>query len=151
MKLTPKYYKISKTKDFIKNKDLFIFYNGIHQKSTDWIKTEQGLKIKNLSYYKIFNTTTKIVIQESIYKNISSLINNLTFFIKPKNDTNLVLSKKLLFNLELFSFLAIKINSKVYSLHQVRHLNSFDYYDNKLLLYQFKLTNIKTCLKRKDS
>ena len=98
MKLSFKKYKILKIKNYIKTNNLFIFFNGIHQNSTNWIKTEQGLKSRHLSYYKIFNKTSKIIFKKSIYKNTKSLINGLTFFIKPEIRSSI--SKKLLLNLD---------------------------------------------------
>lgn len=145
MKLTLKEYKILKTKNYIKNNNLFVFFNGIHQNSTNWIKTEQGLKSQHLYHYKIFNKTSKIIFKKSIYKNTESLINSLTFFIAPNK--KLTISKKLLLNLDLLTPLAFKVNQNIYSLNQIKYNNSLIYSNNKLLFYQFNVTNIKACLK----
>ena len=70
-------------------------------------------------------------------------ISSVTFFIKPRI-LNTFLSKKNLFNLDIFVFLALKLNNKIYSSTQVKYINSFNYCENKLLLFQFNLTNIKS-------
>lgn len=146
MELTLKNYKIIKTKNYIKTNDLFFFFNSINQNSTDGTKTEQELKKLNLSYSKIFNKTSKNLLKNSVYQNIEPLVNGLTVFIKPenKNNQNLNISKKKLLNLDSFVFLALKMNKNIYSLNQVKYLNSLKYSESKLLLYQFKLTNIKS-------
>lgn len=145
MELTLKDYKILKTKKYIRNNDLFFFFNGINQNSIDGTKTEQELKKLNLSYFKIFNKTSKNLFKNSVYQNIEPLINGLTILIKSnsENSKNLTITKKKLLNLESFAFLAIKMNKNIYSLNQVKYANSLKYQESKLLLYQFKLTNIK--------
>jgi hypothetical protein len=52
------------------------------------------------------------------------------------------------FELLLFTLLAIKLNNKVYSTSQVKNTFSLNYKDNKLLFYQFGLTNMKIFLKK---
>ena len=143
MKFTSKDYKTIKTKNYLKTNNLFFFFSGINQNSSNWIKTEQGLKTTNFNYYKVFNKTSTKTFKNSIYKNIEPAINSITFFIKPTLNS-VLLSKKMLVNLETFVFLAVKINNKIYSLEQVKYANSLDYYDNKLLLYQFCVTSVKS-------
>lgn len=147
MELNLREYNISKTKEYIKTNNLFVFFNGIHQNSVNWIKTEQRLKNQQLSHYKIFNQTSKIILKKSIYKNTESLISSLTFFINPIQESRFRASKKLLLNVELFTFLALKMNQSIYSLHQIEHSNSLVYVNTKLLFYQFNITNIKASLK----
>ena len=133
MKFTSKDYKTIKTKNYLKTNNLFFFFSGINQNSSNWIKTEQGLKTTNFNYYKVFNKTSTKTFKNSIYKNIEPAINSITFFIKPTLNS-VLLSKKMLVNLETFVFLAVKINNKIYSLEQVKYANSLDYYDNKQIV-----------------
>ena len=148
MKFTSKDYKILKVKTYLKTNTLFFFFSGINQNSSNWIKTEQELKNINLNYYKVFNKTSTKTFKNSIYKNTEPTITSNTFFIKPTTNKKL-LTKKRLLNIETFVFLAIKINNKVYSLNQLKYINSFKYYENILLLYQFGITNIKSNLVNK--
>jgi len=143
MKFTSKYYKTTKTKNYLKTNNLFFFFSGINQNSSNWIKTEQGLKNINFDYYKVFNKISTKAFKNSIYKNIEPTINSTTFFIKPTFN-NVSLSKKVLLNLEPFVFLTAKMNNKIYSFEQIKHVNSLDYQSNKLLLYQFCVTGIKS-------
>jgi hypothetical protein len=39
--------------------------------------------------------------------------------------------------------LAVKFNNKVYSVAQLKSMNSLNYCENKLLIYQFGITNLK--------
>ena len=142
MKLTSKDYKILKTKIYLKS-EFFAFYNGIHQNSTEWSKTEQELKKKKIIYYKICNQTTKTLSKQSIYKTTNFLLNGLTFFFKPYQ----VFHIKSLNQLSLFKLLAIKINKNILSFNQIKQSYSFNYYSNALLLYQFKLVNVKIYLR----
>ena len=143
MEFTSKEYKTFKIKNYLKNDKNFFFFNGINQNYSNWVKTEQSLKNINLSYYKILNKTSNKTFQNSIYKNMRFSINSVTFFIKPII-LNPLLSKKILFNLDIFVFLAFKLNNKIYSSTQVKYTNSFNYCENKLLLFQFNLINIKS-------
>jgi hypothetical protein len=145
MKFTSKNYKIIKTKSYLKTNNLFFIFSGINQNSSNWIKTEQELKKINFNYYKIFNKTSTKIFKNSIYKNIAHTINSITFFIKPTLNNKLI-KKKVLFNMETFFFLAFKMNNKIYSSNQLKHVNSLNYYENKLLLYQFGITHIKSYL-----
>jgi hypothetical protein len=145
MKFTLKDYKITKTKNYLKTNNLFFIYSGINQNSSNWIKIEQELKKINLNYYKIFNKTSTNIFKKSIYKNITPVINSVTFFIKPTLKNNLI-KKKMLLNIETFFFLALKMNTKIYSPNQLKYVNSLTYYENKLLLYQFGVTHIKSYL-----
>jgi hypothetical protein len=142
MKLTPKNYKTIKTKNYLKKNNLFFFFNGINQNSNNWIRTKQDLQNLNLNYYKIFNKTSIATFKNSIYKNNDAPINGLTLLIKPTSH-NILITKKILFSLDPFIFLAFKLNNKIYSLTQIKQINSFSYYNNKLLLYKFGITNIK--------
>lgn len=147
MKLKPKDYKKTKTENYLKTNNLFFFFSGINQESKHWIKTEQELKNINFNYHKIFNKTSTKTFKNSIYKNVTPTINSTTFFIKPRF-TNVLLSKKILLNLETFIFLAVKMNNKIYSFDQIKQVNSLDYYNSKLMLYQFCLTNIKSYISK---
>jgi len=150
MDFTAKNFKIEKTKNFIKNNNLFIFFNGINRNTNDWILIEQELKRIDFNYYKICNKTSKTILNNSIFLNASSLINSMTFLLKSLEDKKEI-NKNILFkNIEtlIFSLLAIKINNRIYSKTQIKNLFSFNYKDNKLLLYKFLISNKKIVLKK---
>jgi hypothetical protein len=150
MQFSSKDYKILKTKNYLKENNLFFFFNSIHRNSNDGIIIEQNLKKFNLNYYKIFNKTSKTTINNSIYKNSNELINSMTIFIKPISNSIELKKSNLLSCFEplLFNMLAIKLNNKIYSTSQLKELNTLNYKDAKLLLFQFSLTNLKLILKK---
>jgi len=151
VEFTSKKYKIIKTKNYIKLNSLFIFFNGINQNSNDWILIEQNLKKINFNYYKIFNKTSKKALTNSVFVNMNALINSITFLLKPISIKNEITKQTLLNSFEplLFTLLSIKLNNKIYSKAQLKNLFSFNYTDNKLLFFQFKITNTKIIFKKK--
>ena len=145
MKFSAKEYGIIKTKNYIKNVNLFFFFNGINLNSGDWVTIEQKLKKINFSYYKILNKTSKKTLQNSIYSNSSAIVNGITFTLKPVQPINELTKYSLINNFEplLFTLLAIKLNNKVYSKKQLNNQFTFHYRDSKLLFFKFGLANIK--------
>lgn len=143
MEFNFKDYKIVKTKNYIKKNNLFFLFEGVHKAFNDKIVTEQKLKNINFNSYKIFNKTSKKVIQNSIYKKSKQTINGITFFIKSKN--NQVINQTLTnqFELLLFNMLAIKINNKIYQKAQFKNNYSLNYTNSKQLIFQFRITNLK--------
>ena len=145
MELTSKNYKINKIKNYIKTNHIFFLFNGNTLKSYDWIVTEQFFKNMHFKYYKIFNKSAIKTLNKSVYKQIKTTINGITFFIVPIQDIT-SLTKQLLFNnfeLLFFSLIALKINNKMYSSKQLKNTRSLNYKTNKLLIYQFNITHLK--------
>jgi len=151
MKLTSKTYKTNKTKNIIKTTSLLFIYNGISRKAANWITTEQELKNINFKYYNIFNKITSKTLNSSILKNFKFLIHGITFFIKPYLKTIKIKKQILLntFDSLLFKLLALKLNNKIYSANQLNKIYSISYKKNKMLLYQFGVTNLKIDLHKK--
>nr|QDA21763.1 hypothetical protein [Proschkinia sp. SZCZR1824] len=143
MEFSSKYYKVFKTKAYLKN-DFFVFYSGVHKNSTEWLKTEQEFKKLKLAYYKGFNKTTKLLLNKSIYKTADFLIGSLTFFFKPTQFFTI----KSLFQLDLFILLGIKTNKNFFSSEQIKQVYSSDYQESVLLLYQFKVIGTKIYFKK---
>lgn len=146
MKLNSKIYKTTKTKNFIKTTNLFFFFNGNNKKATDWIATERDLKNIHFQYYKIFNKIASKTFNNSIFKNFESTVNGISFFIKPSLSNNSTIKKHILFNnfeFLLFKLITIKLNNKMYSIKQFNKTFSMNYKNNKILLYQFGIVNLK--------
>jgi hypothetical protein len=145
MKFTARDYATSKTKQYIKINSLFFFFHGVNQNYKNWLITEQNLKTINFSYYKVFNKKTTEALKNSIFKTIQSIVNSVTFLIKPIYKDKRVSKKTLLNNFEplLFVMLIIKLNNKIYKINQLKTTNSFNYNKNKLILFQFNISNSK--------
>jgi len=153
MKLTSKEYKILKIKKYFKNNNIFFLFNGLNTTTYNWMTTEQELKRINFNYYKIFNKTSYNEINTSIYQNLTPTINGVTFFLKPKKNLKLLTKHLLLTNFKtfLFDILAVKFNNKLYSIQQIKKISSLNYLKNNLILYQFSVTNLKSCFKLQKS
>jgi hypothetical protein len=151
MKLNSKVYKTNKTKNIIKTKSLFFFFNGTNRNAADWITTEREIKNIYFQYYKIFNKIASKIFYNSTFRNFKSVINGITFFIRPSSK-NIVIKKHILLNnfeSLLFKLTAIKLNNKIYSVKQLNKTYSINYKDSKLLLYQFGIVNLKMHLYKK--
>ena len=149
MEFSSKDYKTLKTKQYIKTTKLFFFFTGIDRNSNNWILIEQNLNNLKFNYYKVFNKTATQTLQNSIYHTIKPVINGTTFLIKPTSNTELLSKQALINSLEplLFVMLAVKLNDKIYPTKKLKNLNSLEYVENKLLFYQFGLTNLKAYFK----
>ena len=143
MKFSSKTINRIKTKNYIKTTNFFGWFCGFQQNSTLQLETNQQLKTINFKSYKIHNIISKKIIKTSIYKNVFGSINSTTFFIKPTSN-KILITKKLLFNINFFVFLMIKLNKNIYLVTHLKQIKSFNYSINKLVLYQFFLTNIKS-------
>jgi hypothetical protein len=143
MKFTLKEYSIVKTQTYIKNETLFFIFNGVNRQSDDWIIVEQKFKNFDFFCYKILNKTTKKTIQHSIYKNMSTVVNSITFLLK----TNIIttIKQNLFYDFEsiTFTFLTLKLNNRFYSKEQLEYNFSFNYGNSTLTFFQFGLVNGK--------
>jgi hypothetical protein len=145
MEFSAKDYAILKTKVYIKNNNLFFFFNSVNKNSNDEILTEQKLKKSGLAFVKIQNKTAKKTLQNSILINSKELINCSILIIKQNINKNELKKINILNNFEplLLTILALKLNNKIYSKTQLKELLVLNYKDIQLLLFQFTLTNIK--------
>ena len=151
MKFELKTYKVLKIKYYLKKNKIFFFYAVTSLNLKSWLVIEQTLKKSNLNYYRLSNTLTIKTMKTSIYTNFKQILHSLTMFVNPKPNTTLNLKK--LINLEkVLTLLNIKLNNKMYSILQLKNLNSLDYNHIVLrifrffivyLTYAFKLTQKK--------
>lgn len=138
-----KNFKITKTKSYIKEENVYFFFNSINKNSKNWIIIEQNLKAIDFNCWKVFNQTSRKILKHSIYKNTRWIINNVTFLIKPKIKK---LSKQVLmtnFEFILFNLLALKINNRIYPRFQLKKSYSLDYRNNIKLIFQFNIVNLR--------
>lgn len=130
-------YKIFKIKNLLKHTKLLFIFHSTRLKSENWLPVEQALKLKDFSYYKIYNVTANIIIKNSIFKNANKLlINTMTLFCTLNN--NFFLIPKLININPLLTFLFIKINNKLYSNSQIQKIN-FSTYQKNILTFCYLL------------
>ena len=147
MKLDSKSYRIIKTKNYLKKNNFFFLVNTINHDSTNWVTLEQNLKTLNFNYYKVFNKLNKNIFKNSTYNSIQ-IVHGITVFVKPTRNSKPQTKQIILTNFELllFNSLAIKLNNKIYTTTHFKSVNSLDYIENKLKLYQLKVLNLKLAL-----
>jgi hypothetical protein len=133
-----KTFKILKTTKYIKNNNLLLFAYGINRLSNNWVLTEQKLEKLNIKYYKVFNKVPQKLFNNSIFIYSTNFISTVLFFLHLKdNSRNLEKFQIKELSSILFFVLSFKLNNKIYTLKQLKNLNSFKYIDNKLVLYKF--------------
>jgi ribosomal protein L10 len=140
-----KTYKLYKVKHFLKTPPLILFFHTLNLKSVNWLEIEQNLLKLNLKYYKIQNTLTKNVIKNSVFSNISPIINGALCFIYPKNlnkfnDDFQKLSKMN----KTMLILGVKLNKNLYSAPQLSNISTLNYKKNIIILNKTLKTFLKT-------
>jgi len=144
MKFNLKTYQENKTKQYLKDSKFVLLSTNANKKSQTWVITEQELLKLKLRYYKIYNKTTKKIIQDSIYSNFVNIIGSTFFFLKPANNNEIQIETKMFHQKIDFTTLAIKLNKKVYAPTQLKTIQSLYYKKNVSVLYQFLLANLKS-------
>ena len=137
-----KNYQNLKIKHYIKKSSLLLLANSIHRNSKNQVIVKQELKKLKLNYYKTYNKLTIKIFKNSSYKNITKLIYSPVFFLISKQKHVNLSTIKYLENVS-FSILGIKLNKKIYSITQIRNLQSYNYNNGISVLYQFLSINLK--------
>jgi hypothetical protein len=146
MKFELKAYKVFKIKYYLKQNKLFFFYAATSLNLKNWLIIEQTLKKSNLNYYRLSNTLTIKTMKASIYTNFKQQIHSLTMLVSPKFKATLKLKK--LTNLEkVLTLLSIKLNNKIYSISQLKNLNSLNYDQTVFKLFQFFIIYLTSAFK----
>lgn len=143
MKFNFKNYKITKTKVYIKKNSFFFFVDGVLRNSNHWVLVAQSLKSIYMAQWKISNKITKKTLNGSICRAIAPAITGITFLINPRVNE---VSKRVLsnsFEALLFKVLALQLNHKCYKTVQLKNSDSFCYKDNKILIFQFRIADLK--------
>jgi hypothetical protein len=127
VRFSVKTYKHLALKTYFKKFRFFFLYNTIVQKNN--FKIPQELKNLELKHCKLYNTLTIIIMQNSIYRNYTSLINGLVMIVIPKNTMNLNTLAQ--FN-DTVTLVGVKINNKIYSINQLNLVIKFKYMKDSL-------------------
>jgi hypothetical protein len=145
MELANKGYKANKTKNYIKTKNFYFFFNGLNQNSQDWLNTEQSLKKMDLAYYKVFNKITLNIFKESIFNNVQPTVNGITMFMSLHENNKKILTKKKINRIDklFFTLIAAKLNNKIYAGTLYKTIYSKEYIENKLVFYKFMDIHLK--------
>lgn len=142
MELTTKEYKTLVLKRYLKNNIIF-FVCGSNSKSKDWLTIEQVIKNYNYRHYRISTKFSVKTLKYSILFNIQAVTSSNTFLMEPNNKIELKTTIFSAIKQFLFFILSIKLNNKIYSIGQINNINSFHYFNNKLIFYRFNIAHIK--------
>jgi hypothetical protein len=96
-----------------------------------------------LNYWKICSRIARKALDQSICRAIKPLMNGITFAMDSQ--TNCV-SKQLIatfFEAFLFKMLAVKLNNTFYQVIQIKNNYSFYYKDNKILIFHYRIADLK--------
>lgn len=136
MKFSVKTFKHLTLKFYFKKIGFFFLYNTIVQKNS--FKILQELKTLELGHCKLCNTLTIILMQNSIYRNYTSLINGLVLLVLPNTTMNL---NTLTQFGDTATLVGIKMNNKIYSIKQINLTIKFKYVKDSLdLMITVKLS-----------
>jgi hypothetical protein len=83
------------------------------------------------------------MLENSICRAIQPTVNGITFFIHPRNKSVSKYSVNTSLEALLFKMLAIKLNHKFYRTLQLKTSYSFQYKDSKILVFQFRISDLK--------
>lgn len=130
MKFELKNYKLKKSKNYYKKTPLFFIFSVSNLNSKNWLKIEQDFYTQNLKYFRVYNTLLIKIVEKSIFKKMSLIINSSTCFAHFKsNNTKSVLQRLIKLN-PLVSFLGLRLNNNVYSLTQLTKIYDLNYLSN---------------------
>jgi ribosomal protein L10 len=135
MKLELKGYKLKKTALYFQKKPVFFLFNVTNLNSKQWLKTEQTFFHSNLKYYKVYNTLSKIFLNQSIFLQFTPIMNGNLCFLSFKDDKKNTINVQELTKIDpSMAFLGIKLNKKIYSSVQLKTLPTLNYENNIQIL-----------------
>nr|YP_010377450.1 hypothetical protein NDB36_mgp27 [Hemiaulus sinensis]QYB23186.1 hypothetical protein [Hemiaulus sinensis] len=142
MKLKFKNFNENKIINFFKNKPFFFIYQNTTTNCVKWTKTEQKFSKLKLNSNKFQNNLMVLFLNKSIFKNLTPIINGSIILLDLKQENKVDLSANQLENLDnLFFFLSLKLNNKLYSKSQIKNLSTLNYKQN-VKIFSNSLKNI---------
>jgi ribosomal protein L10 len=135
MKLELKGYKLKKTAIYFQKKPIFFLFNVTNLNSKHWLKTEQAFFHYNLKYYKVYNTLSKVFLNQSIFLQFMPIINGNLCFLSFKNDKKNTVNIQEIIKVDpCMAFLGLKLNNRIYAPTQLKTLSTLNYKDNIQIL-----------------
>ena len=83
------------------------------------------------------------MLENSICRAIKPTIKGITFLMNPQNKWVSKQNVNTCFEALLFKMLAVKLNHKFYRTFQLKTSYSFQYRDSKILVFQFRIADLK--------
>ena len=145
MDYNSKDYERIKLQKLLKTNDFFFFCHSSKLNLNQWMYTEQKLKKLKLKYSKILNSTALKLFKNSIYKNLTPIIQGFVLFVNSNYKTAELCLNALQKDLKpSFEVIAIKLNNKTYATSQLKGLQTFSYNKNVFNLHQSLDRYLKT-------
>jgi len=145
MDYNSKDYERIKLQKLLKTNDFFFFCHSSKLNLNQWMYTEQKLKKLKLKYSKILNSTALKLFKNSIYKNLTPIIQGFVLFVNSNYKTAELCLNALQKDLKpSFEVIAIKLNNKTYATSQLKGLKTFSYNKNVFNLHQSLDRYLKT-------
>jgi len=142
MKLNFKNFNKNKIINFFKNKPFFFIYQNTNTNCVKWTKTEQKFSKLKLNSSKFKNNLVVLFLNKSIFKNLTPVVNGPIILLDFKQDNKVDLSANQIENLDnLFFFLSLKLNNKLYSRSQIKNLSTLNYKQN-VKIFSNSLKNV---------
>jgi len=137
MDFNSKNYQNIKLKKFFKDNSLFFWFHSAKINLNQWIKTEQNLKKLKLNHSKILNGITLKLFENSIFANFNSIVRGFISFVNFNFKITEFKCNFLKKDFKpSFEIILIILNSKIYSISQLKKLNTFSYKKNVFNLYK---------------
>jgi hypothetical protein len=140
-------YQIKKV---LKKNNLLFFINVLNKKTKQLVIENKKLKKFEFKKYNFNNKFLIKIFKISINKSIFNIIQNSIIFIYYENNKKTLLLNKCIdiFNNLLFFILTVKLNNKFYSINIIKKILSFNYYQNKKLIYKFFCYQLKKLISK---
>jgi hypothetical protein len=138
-------YERIKLQKLLKTNDFFFLCHSSKLNLNQWMHTEQKLKKLKLKYSKTLNSTALKLFKNSIYKNLTPIIQGFVLFVNSNFKTAELRLNALQKDLKpSFELIAIKLNNKTYATSQLKGLKTFSYNKNVFNLHQSLDRYLKT-------
>ena len=149
MKLYFRKYQNDKIVNLLKKDSFLLFSINANRSSDNWLTLEQSINKLAITYTKTYNNAVRKTFEKSIFKNLKNLIGGTFFFLKPKKIQKIKVENAVvnLLNAIQFTIITTKLNKKLYTIPQIKTINSFSYKKNTKIMYQFLIATLKTSTK----
>lgn len=145
MDYNSKDYERIKLQKLFKTNDFFFLCHSSKLNLNQWMYTEQKLKKLKLKYSKTLNSTALKLFKNSIYKNLTPIIQGFVLFVNSNYKTAELHLNSLQKDLKpSFELIAVKLNNKTYATSQLKGLKTFSYNKNVFNLHQSLDRYLKT-------
>lgn len=137
MDYNSKNYELIKLKKLFKANDFFFLFHSAKLNLNQWVQTEQKLKKSKLKYLKVLNGTGLRLLKNSVYKKLIPIVYGFIIYINLNFQTTKLNLSFLKNDLKpFFELITVKLNSKIYSISQLKEIQTFSYQSTVFNLHQ---------------